>query len=453
MSELMIDSEDSEPGPLPASSSPRLSAHEWLLLLVLAAVQFNHIVDFIIVMPLGPVYGKEMGLTPGQFGGVVAAYTISAALANLLAALFIDRFDRKRALLTAFTGFTAGTFLCAIAPDFVLLLGARIVAGAFGGVASGLVLAIVGDVFPDSRRGMAMGVVMSAFSVASSLGLPMGLLLAGYLGWRAPFAVLAGISAVALVVAATVLPSMRGHLRNDRRAASLTIAAGDRLRGLGGLLTNANHLRAFALMVAIMFTSFLTGPYMMTFLVCNVGIQQDHLLFIYLAGGIATILTTTPVGWLSDRFGKLNVFRVMALSTAVPILLVTHLPAGIGLGAVLVLTTVMMVTMSGRMVPAMAMITASAVPQERGGFMSLNTAVQHMAAGVATAVGAMLLTQAAPDQPLVGYALGGWLSCGAVLVCLYLAGKLRPATETTRVAEVEGDEASGSECVAALEEG
>ena len=440
----VIDGEETLPSYAAGAERPRLNAREWLLLLVLAAVQFTHIVDFMIIMPLGPVYIREMGLSMGQFGWVVAAYTISASVANLLAAFFVDRFDRKTALLGAFAGFTAGTTLCAVAPDYPLLLAARIVAGAFGGMAAGLVMAIIGDVFTDARRGTATGVVMSAFSVASIAGLPLGLYLANHLGWQAPFAVLAGQSACVLALAALVLPPMRGHLRPE--AGGLDLGERPRPRW-PPLLMDANHLRAFALMVAIMFTSFLMGPYLATFLVDNVGIDQVDLQYVYLCGGLVTILTLTPIGWLADRFGKLPVFRILAVATMVPILLLSNLPWGVGLPVVLVLTTLQMVVMSGRMVPAMAMITASAAPHQRGSFMSLNTAVQHMAAGLATAVGGAILTQSAPGQPLDGYWVAGLLSCAASVACLVLAGRLRRAPEEA-LPPVEPD----VECVPAFEE-
>src|SRR5262245_40520054 len=117
------ESEPSITGRVPAAG--RMTAAEWLLLSVLAAVQFTHIVDFMIVMPLGPVYITEMKLEPRQFGYIVAAYTISAGLAALIAAHRIDRFDRKSALLALYAGFSAGTWLCAIAPNYYCLLAAR----------------------------------------------------------------------------------------------------------------------------------------------------------------------------------------------------------------------------------------------------------------------------------------------------------------------------------------
>jgi predicted MFS family arabinose efflux permease len=391
--------------------------------MVLAAVQFTHLVDFMIIMPLGPVYRREMGLLPTEFGFVVAAYTIAAGLANLVAACFLDRFDRKIALLVCYGGFTCGTFLCAFAPDYPFLLAARIVAGAFGGVAAAVLMAIVGDAFHDSRRGTAMGVIMSSFSVASIAGLPLGLLLADELTWHAPFIVLGCLGAGVLSVAALVLPRMSGHLRGQSQEATVV----GHLRAFALVLVDANHVRAFSLMVVMMFTGFVFGPYLATYLVANVGLAQDELKYIYLVGGLATLVTLTPIGRLADRHGKLRVYRLVALTTIPPILLLTNLPAGLSLWLVLVLTTAMMVTTSARMVPSMALITASAAPQQRGSFMSLNTAVQHLAAGLATAAGGALLGQEYEEGPLTGFPLVGLVSCTATLVSIYLAGRLRPA--------------------------
>src|SRR5262245_54615161 len=69
---------------------------QWALLLVLAAVQFTHILDFMLLMPLGPRYLRELEISPGQFGLLVSAYAASACVAGILAALWVDRFDRKR---------------------------------------------------------------------------------------------------------------------------------------------------------------------------------------------------------------------------------------------------------------------------------------------------------------------------------------------------------------------
>ena len=435
--------------PLAAGTRSWMSARELLLLLVLAAIQFTHIVDFMMIMPLGPVFRHEMALVPWQFGFVVSAYTYSAGIAGLLAAHFVDRYNRKTALLTLYAGFITGTLLCAAAQSFAFLLVARTVAGAFGGVVAAVVLAIVGDAFPDAQRGTAMGIVLSAFSVASIVGVPLGLLIAELNGWRSTFFVLGGLSLVVMALAALVLPPLRGHLGRGHH----------RLVRTWPVLVHPNHLRAFALTGALVFSSFLLGPYLPTFLEANVGVQQTELKFVYLFGGLATLATMTIFGRLADRFGKLPVFQILILASLPAILVVTNLPGGLTLPLVLTITTLFWVVTSGRWVPAMALVTASSAPAYRGSFMSLNSAVQQFAAGLATSIGGFLLYEtdgsllpmsaastagllaSAQDAPLlaassflqgrstllIGFWLVGLLACAACVASMVLAARLRKA--------------------------
>jgi len=66
----------------------------WLLLLILAAVQLNHIVAFTIMMPLETSYQRDLDLTTHQFSLLVSAYAFSACLSGPLAASLVDRLDR-----------------------------------------------------------------------------------------------------------------------------------------------------------------------------------------------------------------------------------------------------------------------------------------------------------------------------------------------------------------------
>jgi predicted MFS family arabinose efflux permease len=406
-----------------AAAASRLTRPEWLLLLVLAAVQFTHIVDFVILLPLGPELQGALQVTPRQFGWVVAAYGFSASLSGLLAAWFLDGFDRKRALLLLYGGFTAGTLLCAAAPSFGVLVLGRVVAGGFAGVMAAVVLAIVGDVFPESRRGLAMGVVMSAFSVASIVGVPAGVFLANQQSWRTPFVCLGVLSVPVLGLAWLALPPLRGHLR---RSAGPAVSPWQ-------VLVHPTHIRAYLFTTALVVGSFSIVPYLATYLVNNVGRAKTELPYVWLCGGIATLLTMTPVGWLSDWYGKLRVFRVVALLTLLPTFLVTNLPS-LPLVLTLAATTVFMIGTSGRMVPAMAMITASALPRYRGSFMSINASVQQMALGVAPLVSGAILGDTAEGVPLRGFGLVGLVAASSMAASVLLAGRLRPAVSGAKPA-------------------
>lgn len=99
---------------------------------------FTHIVDFMIMMPLGPYLMEVLKINAQQFSLLVASYSITAGVAGFAGAFFIDRYDRRAAMLFIYFGFSLGTLACAFAPNYVFLLFTRSLAGAFGGVLGAL---------------------------------------------------------------------------------------------------------------------------------------------------------------------------------------------------------------------------------------------------------------------------------------------------------------------------
>jgi predicted MFS family arabinose efflux permease len=389
--------------------------NERLLLLVLAAIQFTTVVDFLIIMPLGPQYMRVFHINPGQFGLIVSAYAISAGITGVAAGFFLDRFDRKTALLFLYTGFTIGTLACALAPTYHLLVAARVIAGAFGGVAGALILAITGDVVPEHRRGAAMGLVMSSFSVASICGVPLGLVLASQLNWHVPFFALSGLCVIIFISAACVMPSLRSHLAHleDQHPAARMMA----------VLGHRDHQLAFLFMAALTITGFLVFPYIANYMVANVGLTEKQLPWIYLSGGGCTIFTMNLIGRWADRAGKLRVFGIMSLCATVPILALTNLPR-VPLIVAVAVSTLLMVCMSGRMVPAMAMMTATIEARYRGGFMSINSSVQQFASGLAAFVSGHIMGQTLSGE-ITHFPIVGLISLSFALLCIYLARFLK----------------------------
>src|SRR6478672_5272801 len=118
------------------------SRRERLVLFILAAVQFTTIVDFMIVMPLGPQLMRKLQIDPAQFGLVVAAYTFAAGATGLIASSIVDRFSGRTMFLIFYAGFLFGTLLCGLAPNYWALVAARVATGAFGGILGGMSMAI-----------------------------------------------------------------------------------------------------------------------------------------------------------------------------------------------------------------------------------------------------------------------------------------------------------------------
>ena len=391
------------------------TGREAAILFALAALQFIAIVDFMIVMPLGPQLLDDLGIDARRFSWVVSAYTLAAGFAGLLAAPWLDRVPRRPAYLFLSLGLLAGTVACGLATTFPLLLAARCATGGFGGVHGGLALAIVADVFPPDRRGRATGTLMLAFAVASVVGVPLGIALGTRLGWQAPFFALAALGLPLVGLTAWSLPPLAAHVDGTRRHP---------FARLFDTLTAPAHLRGFAFIAMLMLGAFSVIPFISTSLVANVGVTQAQLPAVFIAGGLLTLVTTPLTGRLVDRFGALPVLRgVVPLSAAMMVLL-THLPAVGLLGAVPV-TAALMATNAGRMVTAMALITASIEPRRRGGFMSVNSSVQHVASGLGTTCGGLIVAGGA-GEPLRHFGTVGILAAGITIASLWMAARIRP---------------------------
>jgi len=399
------------------------------VLLLLAAIQFTTNLDFLIILPLGPQYMRVMHITPAQFNTIVAAYAIAAGIAGLVAGFFLDRFDRKTALLFLFVGFATGTLFCALAPTYGLLVGARAIAGMFGGVTGAVILAIVGDVIPEHRRGKAMGMVMSAFSVASIAGVPLGLVLASHFNWHVPFYAIAGICVPILIAVLRCVPDLRSHLAHsaDKHPAMQMLA----------VLAEPNHQMAFLFMAVLTCAGFTIFPTLATYMVYNVGMTEKQLPFIYLTGGLCTLFSMNLIGRWADRAGKLRVFILMSLAASIPIVALTNLPRVPVVVAVAV-STLLMICMSGRFVPAMAMMTATVESRHRGGFMSVNSSVQQFSSGLAAWISGGIIGQGL-NKEITHYPIAGLISLSCVLVCIWLARFLRSAPGAVSSTPVLGE--------------
>lgn len=372
---------------LPAPSNTLSPRRELWLLLTLAGIQFTHILDFMIMMPLGPQLTQLFGISDAQFGALVSAYTLSAGLSGLVAATYIDRFGRKRLLLVLYTLFGLATLACGLAPSYGALMAARILAGVFGGVLSALSHTIVADAVPFERRGRAMSIVMTSFSVSTVAGVPLGLLLATHLNWHAPFFGIAALCVVLAVAAAASMPVLDAHLKGRRSTLSLEVFG-----SLRAVLRDPNHLRAFAFSALLVGTGFPVIPYITLFMQSNVGLRPDQIPYLYLCGGIGTLLAARWIGRITDQVGKVPVFQVLAGLVLVPLIGLTLLRDAPWWLAFAV-STLFFVCMSGRMIPGMALLTAAARPELRGTFMTLNSSVQSAAMGIAALVGANIISR------------------------------------------------------------
>ena len=384
------------------------------LLLLLATVQFTHIVDFMLMMPLGPQLMGDLHIGPGRFSALVSAYTISSGIFGLLAAPFIDRFDRRKLLLFAYGGFIFGTLSCALSTNAGTLLVGRAISGTFGGLSLAMVMSIISDIIPPQRRAWAMGMIMAAFSAAAALGVPFGLQLAQKIRWEAPFFVLAGIAVIVWVIVFFRLPAVRGHLHHHQD---------DPMRAMKELLRDSNAGRALLFMTATVFGHFAIIPLLSSYLVGNVGLPNDDLFMVYLTGGVATVFSAPVVGRLADKWGRKKMFTILVSVACVVTLLLTnagHLPVW----TVLLLAAGFFMFASGRFIPGQAIMTLAVPASRRGAFMSLSGCARDLAMGLAATIAGWIVTQDPVSGRLDNFNLLGWLAVAAAVISVVLATRV-----------------------------
>jgi predicted MFS family arabinose efflux permease len=386
------------------------SRYQTGLIAMLAMVQFTLIVDFVIMSPLGAILMPALDISPAQFGLAVSVYAFSAGISGVLAAGFADSFDRKRLLLVFYAGFTTGTVLCALAPNYHVLMLGRIVTGLFGGVVGSTVLAIITDLFPLHLRGRAMGYIQTAFAASQVLGIPFGLFLANHWNWHIAFGAIVILALGVMAAILLLMQPVNAHLKlkQEKNAFAHLIAT----------VTEPNYTLAFCITTLLATGGYMLMPFGSAYTVSNLGIDIVHLPTIYLVSGLFSIFIGPLVGRASDTFGKFPTFMFGTMMSIIMVLIYTHL-GKVGLTLVITVNVLMFVGIFSRMIPSQALISAIPAPQQRGAFSSISSSLQQLSGGLGSVFAAAIIAQNA-DGSLQHFDRLGFVVVGTSLTALLM---------------------------------
>ena len=384
---------------------------EPIVVLLLASINFTHILDFMIMMPLSNYLMPFFHISPKQFSFLVGAYTLSASASGFAAAFFVDKFDRKKVLLLGYIGFLVGTLACGFAPTYGLLLFARFFAGMFGGLIGAQVLSIISDIFGYERRGAAMGAVMSSFAVASTIGVPFALYLANIFSWHAPF-ILVGLMGIVIVpFVMKFVPAITGHVQTKNEKAHP-------FEALINVLQSRQQSFALLFSCLIMMGHFLIIPFINPYLEFNKGFSRNLTPMIYLFGGIASFFSAILLGKFSDRTGKVKVFSYSVLFSFIMVWIITNMPP-LPFSLVIVLFVIWFTVATSRAVTAQAMISNVVQADQRGSFMSFNSSVQQLGTALASLIAGFVVIRDDAGK-LHRYEWVGYISVVVLLLSLIL---------------------------------
>jgi len=406
---MLFDNYQDEPGNIIMNNKKYINydeKREWIYILLLTMVQFISLVDFVIMMPLGPRFMSDFQINPTQFASLVSSYNFAAGIAAILLGTFADKFDRKKLLVLMCIGLGLGTLLCGFSNSFFTLFIARIMAGAFGGMIGALILTIVTDIVPYSRRGKAMGTLMTAFSIASVVGLPLGLLISDIYGWKICFYI---ISCFVLLIGSIIWFTFPNLVTNKNGIKGIQV-----LKRYYEFVFVKSYGLSFVFIFSVSMSMFMIIPFLAPYAVKNMGIAVEQIKYMYLVGGLCTLLTARIIGILTDKFGAFKIYVLIAFASIIPIVLYTN--AGhVSFILYLIIGSLFMIMVSGRMIPCMTLLSSVPSIEERAGYMGVVNSLRSFGSASATFIGGLIVSEMTSGE-LIGFSRAGIL---AILMTIF----------------------------------
>ena len=375
--------------------------NETRLVSLVALIQFIFVVEFMMVAPLGPDFSLALNADNADIGLVVSSYTVAAAIASILLAKILDRFDRKLVIMFFLGGLSLSTFGCAMSGSISELITYRFLAGLFGGPAATIAVSMIIDVVPESRRGKAIGIVMSAFSISSILGIPIGLELSHRGGWELPFIVVSVLIILTIILLLFMLPTMKTHL--DESSVS---PSGKKLKSFTSLFYRPEALVAYFMTMASMMAAFFIVPNIAAFMQFNLQFPRESYGTLYFVGGAISLLIMRYTGKWIDQFD----IRIISLIASLGIALVLF--SGVVVYPVLIpaaaLFILYMATMSMRNVVSVSICSMVPDRHERAAFTSINQSISHLSAAAGAFIGSIYLSSDEAGNLVGMNVLGLW---------------------------------------------
>jgi predicted MFS family arabinose efflux permease len=331
-----------------------------------------------IISPILPQIGEQLDIADTLLGTLVTAYSLMVGLFAVISGPISDRIGRRRILLIG-TGIMAVSLVAHfLVVDYFSFLAVRVFSGVAGGILSGAAVSYIGDYFPYNRRGWAVGWVMSGSAFGQIFGIPMGVVLAGRFGFRAPFYLFAVTMALTFILLWVKLPQPPIRKREGR------LTLGSAVSDYWEMLKR-KEIAAAAVAFFLMFLGVsIYVVYFPTWLERSIGFSPNQIASLFLVGGIANVLTGPQAGRLSDKIGRKLIVLLSCIGLFFVMLGTTVVIQNLWLAYPVFFLTMVLVAM--RISPFSALLTALVPDHNRGSLMSLTVALGQVGFGLGGAL-------------------------------------------------------------------
>jgi predicted MFS family arabinose efflux permease len=340
---------------------------EGLIVFALWLLVFSASSQIMIMSPILPQIGAELDITDAVLGTLVSAYSLMVGVFAIMAGPVSDKIGRRRILLLGTAAMTVALTLHHFITGYVSFLVLRVLAGMAGGILSGAAVSYVGDYFPYGRRGWATGWVMSGTAFGQIAGIPIGIVLAGAFGFKAPFYLFAVTMALTYILIWAKVPQPDVKRTEGRLTFKRAVA------GYADLLRRKEIAAAcFAFFTMFLGVSFYV-VYFPTWLERSMGATAGGIAILFMVGGIANVIAGPRAGRLSDRIGRKRIVILSCVGLSITMLLTTVLVREFWMAFPLFFAVMILVAM--RISPFSALLTALVSDERRGSLLSLTVAL------------------------------------------------------------------------------
>jgi predicted MFS family arabinose efflux permease len=278
-------------------------------------MEFLHITELMLFMPLATQIIKEFNLQAYQYSLLAGIYEFAGALLALLFYKSIDRWNLKQALFIFWSGFLISTFACAASHSYFALFLSRMMAGVCSGMVHVLIIACIAEWMPESKYGRCLGIVQGAYALATILGVPLGIYFASSFGWRYAFYGVLITGLILFALYSFLLP--RGNTAHHHQQANLNWK----------IIFQDRNARLFIMIGACTSMGTLIVPFIAPFFIHNIGFREIELSYLYLIGGAISIIVAPLIGQLTDYFCPKKTVIALSFLFMIPMALLAFSPA------------------------------------------------------------------------------------------------------------------------------
>lgn len=380
----------------------------WLLV-------FSASSQIMIITPILPLIGQELGIGESRLGTLVSAYAIMVGVFAIVAGPISDKIGRRRILLLGTAVMTVSLLMHYFVEGYFSFLAARLLTGCAGGILSGSAVSYIGDFFPYHRRGWATGWVMSGMAFGQIAGIPIGIVMAGTYGFKVPFYLFA------VAMGATFLLIWFRVPQPDVQRAEGPLTVASAVRNYRVMLAKSEIAAAATAYFTMFVGVSLFVVYLPYWLEQSLGLSPNAIAGLFVVGGIANVLTGPQAGKLSDRIGRKRIIIMSSVGLSLVMLLTSVLVREFW--AAYILYFVLMVLVAARLSPFSALLTALVSGERRGSLMSMTIALGQIGFAVGAAA-------AGPMYSRFGFASNTVLGAVAVLIMAGVIAYLVPEPES-----------------------